>query len=136
MTFVPDHIDLRPLLADPQAAEILLLARGQLNRAFRTHGLVPPDPLTLDDAIGTGSTELDDPTAQGIEHAMAHFEEAFLTWAERMPRDLAAPVLGILWETHQALCEQQDHPNGTGAAVRKAYEFLSDASGRAGKLIP
>src|SRR5476651_2137512 len=40
----PDHIDLSPLMTDPDAAEILMLARGQLNRAFRTHGLIPPDP--------------------------------------------------------------------------------------------
>ena len=37
-----NYIDLRPILVNPAAAEILFLARGQLNRAFRSHGLVPP----------------------------------------------------------------------------------------------
>ena len=118
---VLDPIDLRPLLVHSDAAEMLLLARGQLNRAFRMHGLVWPDPLPGGSASCVGSTEREDPAARGIEHAKARHGEAFVTWAEAMPRKLVRPVLDILRQTHQAL-DQQRHDSS--AAVLTAYEFL------------
>lgn len=121
---VLEPIDLRPLLVHSDAAEMLLLARGQLNRAFRTHGLVWPDPLPGGDASCIGSTEREDPAARGIEHARARHGEAFVAWAEAMPRKLARPVLDILWQTHQALDQQRDDSSDASAAVLKAYEFL------------
>jgi hypothetical protein len=120
----PDHIDLSPLMTDPDAAEILMLARGQLNRAFRTHGLIPPDPLRLDDSSDVDQKELDDPAALGIDEAMARFEESFLTWSSRMPLALARPVLDILRQTYQALGHQQDDTKGPGVAALKAHAFL------------
>jgi hypothetical protein len=133
---MPDPVDLRPLLAHSDAAEMLLLARGQLNRAFRTHGLISPDPLPARDPSRIDPTELDDPAARGIEHAKARYGEAFITWTERMPRKLAHPVLGILRQTHQALGGRQDDRSRASAAVLKAHEFLLARSqpgqGRAG----
>src|ERR1700733_1289602 len=102
------HIDLRPILINPAAAEILFLARGQLNRAFRRHGLVPPDPLTLSFSASVDPMELDDPAAQGIDHAMAKFHEDFIAWAGAMPVKLGPPVLDILRQAHQALSQSQD----------------------------
>jgi hypothetical protein len=119
-----DHIDLSPLMMDPAAAEILLLARGQLNRAFRTHGLVPPDPLPLGDATDVDPNELDDPAAMGIEEAMVRFEESFPVWSSRMPVTLAPPVLEILRQTFQVLGHQRNNIQGPGAAAMKAYDFL------------
>ena len=122
---MPDVIDLRPLLVHAAAAEMLLLARGQLNRAFRAHGLIPPDPLPGSGSCPTNASELDDPAARGIEYATAWHGDAFVTWAEAMPRKLVRPVLDILRQTHQALGRQQeDDANGARAAVLRAYEFL------------
>jgi hypothetical protein len=130
-----NHIDLRPILANPAAAEILLLARGQLNRAFRSHGLVPPDPLAPSDAEGIEPMELDDPAAQGIDHAMAKFRENFIAWAGAMPAKLVPPVLDILRQAHEALAHEalahealdgpQDAANAAAVAVQAAHDFLS-----------
>lgn len=123
-----DRIDLRPLLAHRAATEMLLLARGQLNQAFRTHGLLPPDPLrarNLSYALSRAdAAELDAPADCGIEHARARFGEAFDIWAEEMPLKLAHPVLDILWQTLQALRQQGNVPSETSAAVLEAHEFL------------
>jgi hypothetical protein len=121
---MPHQIDLRPILANPAAAEMLLLARGQLNRAFRTHGLVPPDPLVLSDASGIDAADSDDPAARGIESAMAEFQEDFILWASFMPAKLVPPVLDILRQAHEALVQPHDDADAAGIAVRKAYEFL------------
>jgi hypothetical protein len=120
-----NHLDLRPILVNPAAAEILLLARGQLNRAFRSHGLVPPDPLVPSDAEGIDPMELDDPAAQGIDHAMAKFHEDFIAWAGAMPAKLAPPVLDILRQAHEALNGPRNATNAAAVAVREAYDFLS-----------
>lgn len=134
---VLDPIDLRPLLVHSDAAEMLLLARGQLNRAFRTHGLVWPDPLPGGNASGIGSTEREDPAARGIEHAKARHGEAFVTWAEAMPRKLARPVLDILRQTHQALDQQRDDSSAASVAVLTAYEFLlSCLQPKTGRMVP
>jgi hypothetical protein len=119
-----DHIDLSPLMTDPAAAEILLLARGQLNRAFRTHGLVPPDPLPLSESMDIDPKELDDPAALGIDEAMVRFEESFPAWSSRMPLTLAPPVLEILRQTFQVLGHEQNDIQGPRAAALKAYDFL------------
>ena len=118
-----DRIDLRPLLARRAAAEMLLLARGQLNQAFRTHGLMPPDPMRARDPFRINVAELDAPAAHGIEHARARFGEAFDIWAGEMPLKLAHPVLDILRHTLQAL-KQQNSASKAGAAVLEAHEFL------------
>ena len=125
---MPDPVDLRPLLAHSDAAEMLLLARGQLNRAFRTHGLVSPDPLPARDPSRIDPAELDDPAAGGMEQAKARHGAAFTAWTERMPRKLAHPVLGILRQTHQALGQRQDDRSRASAAVLKAHEFLLGCS--------
>ena len=118
-----DRIDLRPLLAHRAAAEMLLLARGQLNQAFRTHGLMSPDPLCAQDPFHTDAAELDAPATSGIEHARARFGEAFDIWAEEMPLKLARPVLDILRQALQAL-KQQNGASEASTAVLKAHEFL------------
>lgn len=118
----PNPIDLRPLLADPPAAQIVLLARGQLNRAFRRHGLVPPDALALDDS--TEAMALDDPAAQGIDAAMARYGEDFLAWAGAMPAKLVPPLLDMLRQAQERLHSQNDH-NGPATALRAASDFLS-----------
>jgi hypothetical protein len=122
---MPHHIDLRPILVNPAAAEILFLARGQLNRAFRSHGLVPPDPLALSYAASIDPAELDDPAALGIDQAMAKFQDDFIAWAAAMPMKLVPPVLDILRQAHQALGDPQDDPSTAGTALRAAYDFLS-----------
>jgi hypothetical protein len=118
-----NHVDLRPLLTDPAAAETLLLARGQLNRAYRMHGLAPPDPLPLGDP-GFDPMELDDPAALGLERAMERFRDTFIIWAGGMPLTLVGPVMDILRLTHQALGQQNDTNCAGIIAVLKAYEFL------------
>jgi hypothetical protein len=123
-TVPPGHIDLSPLMADPAAAEVLMLARGQLNRAFRTHGLISPDPLAVGDASKIDPRELDDPAALGIEAAMGRFDESFLTWSNRIPLALAHPVLAILQQTYQGLRQQQNDTRDAGASLLKAHEFL------------
>jgi hypothetical protein len=130
----PDHIDLSPLLTDPAAAEILMRARGQLNRAFRTHGLIPPDSLDLDDSSDIDTTQLDDPAARGIDEAMARFDESFLNWSGRMPLMLARPILDILRRTYQVLEHRQD--SAAGASTLKAYKFLLECWERATEQIP
>ena len=121
----PDYIDLRPILASPAAAEMLLLARGQLNRAFRKHGLAAPDPLLPAALVAFDLAELDDPAAQGVEHATARFREPFVTWAAQMPEKLARPVLNILQQTHEGLSRRpEDDQGAAAAAVLEAYDFL------------
>ena len=120
----PDYIDLRPLLASPAAAEMLLLARGQLNRAFRKHGLAAPDPLLAAELAAFEPAELDDPAAGGLEHATGRFREAFVAWATRMPAKLARPILDILRQTHEGLSRRPD----ASAAVLEAYAFLLEHS--------
>jgi hypothetical protein len=118
------HIDLSPLMIDPAAARILMLARGQLNRAFRTHGLMSPDPLPVDDRFDIDPQELDDPAALGVETASKRFKDHFLMWSNRIPLTLARPVLDILQQTYRALGHQPNDTNGAGATVLKAYDFL------------
>ncbi len=120
-----DRIDLRPLLVHRAAAEVLLLARGQLNQAFRTHGLMSPDRLRAQDLSRVDVAELDAPAARGIEHARARFGEAFDIWAEEMPLKLARPVLDILRQALQAQKQQHGGASEAGTAMLKAYEFLS-----------
>lgn len=130
-----NRIDLCPLLAHRAATEMLLLARGQLNQAFRTHGLMSPDPLRVRNLSCTDAAELDAPAARGIEHARARFGEAFDIWAEEMPRQLAHPVLDILWQALQAL-KQQNGASEAGAAVLKAHEFLLSQVAETGWAMP
>ena len=99
------------------------MARGQLNQAFRAHGLTSQDPMHLRNLSCTDAAELDAPAARGIEHARARFGAAFNNWAEEMPRHLAHPVLDILWQAFQAL-KQQNGASEASAAVLKAHEFL------------
>ncbi len=121
---VADHIDLCPLMDDPEATHVLMLARGQLNRAFRSQGLTPLDSLTSGDFSGIDPVDLDDPAALGIENALARFQEDFLLWASRMPATLVQPVMEILRQTHQALKSRR---GGDLNAIVTAYEFLSAA---------
>lgn len=111
----PEYIDLRPLLVRPAAAEVLQMAREQLNRAFLKHGLISPDPLPIGGRSAIGPN--DDPTTR------EQFPEAYIAWASEMPLKLAVPVIKILRQTHEALCQQQDNVAGANAA-REAYEFL------------
>ena len=121
-----NHIDLRPILVNPKAAEILFLARGQLNRAFRSHGLIPPDPMALSDAENIDPMELDDPAAQGIDHAMAKFQGDFVAWAECDARQAGPAGAGYpLRQAHEALEGPQDGANPAAVAVRAACDFLS-----------
>jgi hypothetical protein len=119
----PLYIDLRPLMADPAAAVILMLARGQLNRACRKHGLSPSDSLQLDETPDIDLAILDDPAAAGIDQALAQFDEAILGWSSRMPLVLARPILDILRRTYRAVADK--HVDSVIAdAVWTAHEFL------------
>ena len=120
---LPDYIDLHPLLASPAATEMLLLARGQLNSAFRKHGLAAPDPLLAAELAAFDTAELDNPAAGGLERATGRFGEAFTVWAARMPAKLAQPVLDILRQTHAGLSQRPDGA-AAGQAVLEAYTFL------------
>ena len=118
---VPDRINLRPLLSHQAAAEMLMLARGKLNRAFRAHGLTTPDPMLVAASTHFDLAELDDPAANGFSHARARHGGAFVAWTEEMPASLARPVVQVL---QQALSQLPDGSGAAVAAVTKAYGFL------------
>lgn len=118
-------VDLRPLLSDSDATEMLLLARGQLNRAFRQHGLSPPDPLPAGEVAGVDVMVSDDPAGLGMAHAKKRFPEAFMFWAATMPLDLVDPVLSILRLSHERMSSQLNAPVTAKLAVKKAYDFLA-----------
>ncbi len=122
---MPDRIDLRPLHRKMEAAEIMLLARGQLNRAFRRHGLPPPDRLVPGER-GTIATEddLDDPARLGIEQAAARFGAAFWDWAYDLPIAVARPILAILEQTWRRETAAPESGGPAGPAIQAAYEFL------------
>ena len=124
---VPQHgdrrIDLRPLLAHPDAAEMLMLARGQLNRAFRGHGLFVPDAMAIGRVSAVDPAELDDPAANGSVLAIRKFGAAFITWAAEMPPELVGPVLAILAQTAAELGPKPEHA-AAQAAVSRACRFL------------
>jgi hypothetical protein len=126
MVRLPDQIDLRPLMADPHAAEMLMLARGQLNRAFRSHGLLPPDPMQPPRSGAGEVAELDDPAAQGLASAAARFGSAFADWSVHMPPAVLQPVLAILGQTHAVLSRQQPSNAAATDAVANAQAFLLD----------
>jgi hypothetical protein len=128
------RVDLRPLLAHPDAAEMLMLARGQLNRAFRRHGLLPPDIMA---AGAAAAVDLDDPAANGSVRAEARFGTAFTAWAVAMAPELVAPVLAILTQTAAALGPQPEH-EAARTAVSQARRFLKNANpaGRASEAPP
>jgi hypothetical protein len=119
-----ERVDLSPLLVDRDAMHMLLLARGELNRAFRSHGLFPPDPLPAAHLAVTDVAELDDPAAHGLREASARFADLFDRWAAEMPLDLVPPVLKILQKTHETLRLQQQEPSAAARALLAAYEFL------------
>lgn len=126
-----DVIDLSPLLCEPDAAEMLLRARGQLNVAFRKHGLFCPDPLPLSDLFHVEPAESDDPAASGMVKARARYKAAFDTWATAMPVRLAQPVLELLRQTHEALAAQCDASETARTAVMRAHAFLASRADRA-----
>jgi len=118
------RVDLSPLLVDRDAMHMLLLARGELNRAFRSHGLFPPDPLPAAHLAVSNVAELDDPAAQDMREASAQFADLFDRWAAEMPLDLVPPVLKILQKAHEALCGQQQQSSAAARALLTAYKFL------------
>ncbi len=120
-----DNVDLRPLSMDGGALEMLLLARGQLNRAFRRHGLLPPDPLPVSHLAEIDIAESDDPAGVGMAQAKARFPEALTLWVAEMPVDLVDPVLSILQQTHDILRSRSDAPGTAEKAVKRAYDYLS-----------
>ncbi len=124
-------LDLRPLSRDGDALEMLLLARGQLNRAFRQHGLLPPDPLPLKPQAAGDLAGRDDPAGLGMAQARARFPEAFPQWIAGMPLDLVDPVLSILRQTHATLRTRSDTPGAAERAVQRACDYLSKHTERA-----
>lgn len=102
---------------------MLMLARGQLNRAFRKHGLSSPDPMAVDPLAVSDPAELDDPAANGSVHATMKFGDAFTAWAAGMAPDLVEPILEILVQTGAALGSQPGH-DAARAAVSRACGFL------------
>ena len=132
---VPEHIDLRPLLGRPAAAGILLSARGQLNLAFRQHGLLGRDRLPEGPAGGGAGFQppYPGPGWNAASDARQRHGEAFVAWAEAMPSQLAAPVLDILRRTHLALSQHPGDAGGADAAVLEAYDFLLNRSQRTGR---
>ena len=118
---VPARIDLRPLLSHDGAAQMLMLARGQLNRAFRAHGLISPDPMLAAGSFRIDHAEMDDPAAKGFAHARERHGDAFVAWTKEMPASLAQLVLDVLQRTLSHL------PDASGEAldaVTRAHEFL------------
>jgi hypothetical protein len=111
-------------MTDPAAASVLMLARGQLNKAARAHGLSAPHPMLTDGLCPIDPAESDDPAGLGIAQALARFENAFLLWSATMPQALAEPVMAILWQTRQAAGTLR--PDATGLdAITAAYNFLA-----------
>jgi hypothetical protein len=123
-TAVQDRVDLKPLFEQGAPAEILLLARGQLNRAFREHGLLPPDRLVPRNASGLTEQELDDPAAAGIEGAAARYGDAFWEWADSLPLILLRPILDILQQTRR-LTAHGDDGGEAARAISAAYDYLA-----------
>jgi len=121
---VVERVDLRPLLVDRDAAQMLQLARGQLNAAFRKHGLFPPDPLPVGEHASLDLDDLDDPAAKGPAYADAHYPDAFAVWSAEMPQSLVAPVLGILKQTLAALQGREPVEAIAIAAVLRAQDYL------------
>jgi hypothetical protein len=116
-------IDLRPLCRCPDAMEMVLLARGQLNQAFRKHGLLPPDSLKAESPTPFTDTALDNPVASGMDNAIAQFGEVFTDWANTLPTTILRPVLAILLQTWKAQGgHDRDGPAGT--ALLAAYRYL------------
>ncbi len=118
-----DRVDLKPLFEQGAPAEILLLARGQLNRAFREHGLRPPDRMVPHDDVRVTDQELDDPAAAGIEGAAARYGDAFWEWADSLPLILVRPILDILQQTRR-LTAGGDDGGPAGPAIAAAYDYL------------
>lgn len=100
-----------------------MLARGQLNRAFRKHGLSPPDAMAVDPPTMPDPAELDDPAANGSVRAAVKFGQAFTTWAAAMAPNLVEPILAILAQTDAALGSHPGH-DAARAAVSRARGFL------------
>lgn len=125
----PDLINLIPLLEDPAAGQALMLARGQLNLAFRSRGLESPDAVQVADPDAFDPDALENPASLGIEEALHRFEDDFLAWSSRMPRALVPLVLTILQRAYLA---QGDDSSESASAVRRAFAYLSgqtEASG-------
>ena len=119
-----DRIDLQPLFAQRDAAEILLLARGQLNRAFRHHGLQPPDQLVpADGDASVTRDELEDPARLGVDAAASRFGAAFWDWAFSLKLDIAVPLLAILEQTLQRDVSA-GYRGSTRRALVVAHAFL------------
>lgn len=118
-----DNIDLSPIMPHLEATEMLLLARAQLNQAFRKCGLVPPDPLPALAGSGADDAMSDGQKACDLGLARAHHRAAFDLWTVRIPLWLVPPVMDILNATHDALRAQGGPPEAM-TAVRTACDFL------------
>jgi hypothetical protein len=116
----PTMIDLRALSDNRPATEMILLARGQLNRAFRSKGLLPPDPLPVEQIAEVDLVDLDDPAGRGIGRALETYPEAFNDWSARLPRNLVSPVLVMLGGTMERL-------KGGSSKDRAKLQFLEQA---------
>lgn len=132
---VSAQIDLKPLHQDRDAAQMLYLARGQLNTAFRSKGLFPPDPLPL---LGTGAldlNEMDDPAGVGLARVGAAHPDALAQWTGAMPEELAVPVLRILHQARASVLAGAANPPAMGA-IDRACLFLLDRLEAAGDDSP
>jgi len=112
-------VDLSALRGNPAALQVILLARGQLNLAFRSRGAFPPDPLPVTRMSGLSTDQVDDPAALGPVVASLRHRHAFERWSARMPAELVSPVLAILARTLGAL---KALPEGEAAARRPVEE--------------
>lgn len=102
----------------PAAALMLHLARGQLNRAYRLHGLRSPDSLRR--RSGVNHAHPHGTLAGGVGQARGNFDDALATWEAEMPADLVSPILDILQRTYVALSCQPGSTDAQSAALEAA----------------
>jgi hypothetical protein len=106
-----DRIDLRPLVVHPAAADIVRLARHQLNKTFEQYCLFLPDPVPTD-------------SAATLRRAGTRSAEALDIWADTMPRCLVPFILAILRQTQDRLDVGRRDYDAISIALINACEFL------------
>ena len=128
-------INLRALSSNRPATEMILLARGQLNCAFRSKGLFPPDPLSAEMIADVGLIDLDDPAGRGIGHALEIYPDAFKNWSAGLSRDLVSPALAILSETMSRIKGNFSEGRTKRQPLEQACDYLLSQMSRSSESV-
>ena len=116
-------VNLRPLSGNSEALTMILLARGQLNRACRLRVLDPPDALPVPNPGNLDVVDLDDPAGRGLRRAELMFAQAFAQWSAEFSEQLASPVLAMLRQTLETLRKSQTD-RAAIEAVEQGIDYL------------